>query len=108
MAYESLQAVVGTAVIDSVFRSALLNGSRRSAVENFDLTQEETNAVMAIRAETLAQFAAQLHQWILRQQNQVEPPALSLLTQRHYALDREHAETQELTQLSSLTAALVA
>jgi len=78
MAYESLQAVIGTAVIDSEFRKALLNGSRRDVVKDFHLSLEEMDALMAIRAETLEQFAGQLDQWIMKKQNQVEPPVLRL------------------------------
>lgn len=78
MAYESLQALIGAAVTDSEFRKTLLNGSRSHAVKNLDLTHEEMDAVMAIRAETLEQFAGQLDQWIMNKRNQVEPPALIL------------------------------
>ncbi len=80
MAYESLQALIGTAVTDSEFRKALLNGSRSHAVQNFELTHEELDAVMAIRAETLEQFAGQLDRWIMSERGQVEPPALTLPT----------------------------
>ncbi len=78
MAFEMLQAVVGTALIDSDFRRAILNGSRRSAIERFDLSHVETAAVMSIQAETLEQFARQLDQWIMKQENRLEPPALNL------------------------------
>lgn len=78
MAYESLQALIGAAVTDSEFRKALLNGSRSHAVKNLDLSHEELGAVMAIRAETLEQFAGQVDQWIMKKRNQVEPPALGL------------------------------
>ena len=80
MAYESLQAVVGTAVIDMGFRKALLNGSRRRVISTFDLTHEEVDAVMGIRAESLEQFACQLDQWISRAKGKAEPPALVLPT----------------------------
>lgn len=78
MAYESLQAVVGTAVIDSGFRKALLNGSRRRVISTFDLSPKEIDAVMSIRADSLEQFAGQLDQWITRAQGKIEPPTLSL------------------------------
>jgi hypothetical protein len=78
MAYESLQAVVGTAVIDSLFRKALLNGSRRRVIQTFNLTNEETSAVMAIRADSLEQFARQLDQWIATSQGRRELPPLIL------------------------------
>ncbi len=78
MAYESLQAVIGTAVVDSLFRKALLNGSRRRVIQAFNLTNEETIAVMAIRADSLEQFAGQLDQWISTSQGRRELPQLTL------------------------------
>ena len=78
MAYESLQAVVGTAVIDSSFRKALLNGSRRRVIATFDLTHEEVDVVMGIRADSLEQFAGELDQWISRAQGRCDPPVLRL------------------------------
>ncbi len=78
MAYKSLQAVIGTAVIDAGFRKALLNGSRQRVIQSFDLTREETAAVMAIRADSLEQFAGQLDQWITQAQGRVEVPTLTL------------------------------
>ncbi len=64
MSYSSLQAVIGNAVVDSEFRKGLLNGSRLRMISNFNLTAEETNMVMGIRAETLEHFAGQLDQWM--------------------------------------------
>ena len=78
MAFEMLQAVVGTAVIDSDFRRAILSGSRHSAIHQFDLSREERDAVLSIQADTLAQFAGQLDQWIMKQENRLEPMALDL------------------------------
>ncbi len=78
MAYESLQAVVGTAVIDSGFRRALLNGSPRHVISTFNLSPKEIDAVMSIRADSLEQFAGQLDQWISRAQGSTDPPTLSL------------------------------
>jgi hypothetical protein len=78
MTHESLQAVVGTAVVDSMFRKALLNGSRRHVIQSFNLTNEETSAVLAIRADSLEQFAGQLDQWIATTQGRRELPQLIL------------------------------
>jgi hypothetical protein len=84
MAFESLQAVVGTAVIDLSFRKALLNGSRRRVIATFDLTHEEIDAVMGIRADSLEQFAGELDQWISRAQGRCDPPALTLPSHSHH------------------------
>ena len=83
MAYESLQAVIGTVVVDSLFRKALLNGSRHRVIQSFNLTTEETNAVMAIRADSLEQFAGQLDQWITCSQGKLEVPQLELPKNRY-------------------------
>jgi hypothetical protein len=76
MAFESLQAIVGNAVIDKRFRCTLLGESRLKVISDFNLTGEETEAVMAIQAETLEQFASQVHSWIMKKEGQVEPPIL--------------------------------
>lgn len=76
MAYQGLQAVVGTAVIDSRFRKALFNGSRRHVISGFNLTHEEVDAVMQIHADSLEQFAGQLDRWIARSQGRLDPSAL--------------------------------
>ncbi len=78
MPFESLQAVVGTAVIDTTFRKALLNGSRRQVIRSFDLTREEIDVVMAIRANSLQQFAVQLDQWMTQARSKVERPVHSM------------------------------
>jgi hypothetical protein len=66
MAYERLQAVVGTALIDSGFRRSLLAKSY-SALAEFNLSSEEVAAVMSVDADTLQEFAGQLHQWMVRE-----------------------------------------
>ncbi len=77
MSYNSLQAVIGNAVVDSEFRKGLLNGSRLRIISNFNLTPEETSVVMGIRADTLENFAGQLDRWMMSQTNQIaEPPSL--------------------------------
>jgi hypothetical protein len=63
MAYETLQAIVGTAIVDSRFRRNLLSGSQE-ALSGFRLTAEETAALCSIRAKTFHGFATQLHDWI--------------------------------------------
>ncbi len=76
MSYESLQAVIGNAVVDSEFRKGLLNGSRFRIISKFNLTPEETSAVMGIHADSLEHFAGQLDQWMTRAERKVDPPNL--------------------------------
>ena len=98
MAYEILQAVIGAAVIDSAFRKALMNGSRRRVLEDFDLSHEEVDAVLSIRADTLEEFAGQLDRWIMEKQNQIEPPTLDLPVSSHVAKkkSRVHEKSAQL------------
>ncbi len=64
MAYTELEEIVGHAIIDRNFRADLLNGSRASALARFNLSPEEKQALMSIRAESLESFAGQLVGWM--------------------------------------------
>jgi hypothetical protein len=64
MSQTALQVLVGTALTDSEFRHDLLNGSRRTLLMKFDLTDEERKAVLGVEAESIQQFAAQLCEWL--------------------------------------------
>jgi hypothetical protein len=86
MLHESLQAIIGTAVIDAEFRKALLNGSRQHVIQRFNLSREEHDAIMRVRADSLEQFAGQLDQWIRRAQDKMEPPTLRSLPSYGIAL----------------------
>lgn len=61
MAAPSFQVLIGTALVDTDFRKALLNGSRRKILQTFPFTSDEIETMMAIRAESLEQFASELH-----------------------------------------------
>jgi len=65
MAHEALQAVVGTAIVDSTFRRNLLDRSPE-ALRRFELSPEESAAVLRIQARTMDGFARELHGWITR------------------------------------------
>ena len=64
MAYAELEEVVGHAIIDRDFRADLLNGSRAQVLSRFNLSPEEKQALMNIRAESLESFAGQLAGWM--------------------------------------------
>ena len=68
MFYPALEEVVGQAIIDREFRAGLLNGKRARLLSQFNLTPEETQALMSIRADSLESFAGQLYGWIEAQQ----------------------------------------
>jgi hypothetical protein len=64
MAYTELEEVVGHAIIDRNFCADLLNGSRARVLSRFNLSPEEKQALMNIRAESLESFAGQLAGWM--------------------------------------------
>jgi len=68
--HETLQCIVGTAIVDSRFRQELL-AQPASALRGFELTPEEREAVGAIRASTIQGFAQELHGWISRDRSKV-------------------------------------
>lgn len=63
VALETLNELVGTAVVDRRFRRALLRDPRRVAI-GFGLAPDEVEAVAQIRAANLDDFAQQLHHWV--------------------------------------------
>ena len=62
MSILSLQKMVGRAVVSDEFRAGILNGRKAELIRDLDLDPEETAQVMAIRASTLAEFAAAVEQ----------------------------------------------
>jgi hypothetical protein len=66
MAHESIQALVGTALVDSRFRSRLLSKSP-DVLSDLHLTPQESEIIMSIRASTLQSFAGELDRWIAHQ-----------------------------------------
>jgi len=63
MAYETLQAIVGTAIVDSRFRKSLL-AKQADVLQGFGLTKEESAAIAQSEATTIKGFAQDLHCWI--------------------------------------------
>ncbi len=68
MAYETLQTIVGTALVDSRFRHNLLDRAP-DVLNDFALTPEESAVIKSIRAKTFQGFVSELHGWISRQEN---------------------------------------
>jgi hypothetical protein len=68
-----LQTIIGTALTDSGFRRGLLNGSRKRILQTFPLTTQEIDIIMQIRADSLEQFADQLHQTFVADGDEPEP-----------------------------------
>ncbi len=67
MSHETVEAVVGMAVIDGEFRHRLLSNPS-IAVQELDLTPEELRAITSIRARSLEEFARKLRRWLTRPQ----------------------------------------
>jgi len=63
MSKETLQAVIGKAVLDSEFREALF-ADPDQALEGYELTEEEVAALKTIDAETMESFAGSLDERI--------------------------------------------
>jgi hypothetical protein len=97
MSNMALQILVGTALTDTRFCEGLLNGSRRSLVADFDLTDEERRVVLEIRAASIQEFAAELSEWLeewsgdgrrpsegmARPRSLAPPPIAQLLSPQH-------------------------
>lgn len=64
MSVKGLITLVGEAVCNHRFREGLLNGHREQFVGLFDLTPEEREFVLDIRADGLEDFAHTLDQWL--------------------------------------------
>lgn len=56
----NLNAIATRALLDINFRVEILNGHRKKRVSEFDLTEDERNAVLSIEADTIDQFIQQL------------------------------------------------
>jgi len=63
MAYETFQTIVGTALVDSRFRSDLLLKSPE-VLHDLHLTPRESKVITSIHADTLQSFAGELDRWI--------------------------------------------
>jgi hypothetical protein len=58
----TLQALIGTALVDRRFGEELLNGKRPMLVAEFDLTDEERKAILSVEAGSVQEFAVGLYE----------------------------------------------
>ena len=65
MSEAALKALVGTALVDREFGEELLRGGRVALLTEFDLTNEEREAVLSIEADTVVEFATRLCEWLI-------------------------------------------
>ena len=68
MANAGLVDLLGGALVDRQFRATLLQ-SPQMLLPKFDLSPEEREAVVSIRATSFEDFAAQLYAWMVGQGN---------------------------------------
>jgi len=68
---QELQALIGRALVDPEFQEGLLNGERHECLAQFALTVDELKAAIAIEAEDLSSFAAQIDSWIARRKTRL-------------------------------------
>jgi len=69
-----MQKLVGTAITDRRFREGLLNGGRQRLLAQFGLSDEEIALLLAIHAESLEGFAAELQRRLESQRRFFRPP----------------------------------
>jgi hypothetical protein len=74
MSQMALHTLVGTALTDPRFCDDLLNGRRHTLLTDFDLTDEEREAVLVIQAGSIQVFAAQLNEWLKAQESPIFHP----------------------------------
>jgi hypothetical protein len=60
-----IKTLVGTALIDREFCEALLDRNRRPSLAEYDLTDEEREAILQIKADSVQEFALRLHEWLI-------------------------------------------
>jgi hypothetical protein len=53
---ENLNAIATRALLDDEFEAAILNGHRREKLREFDLSENQIEELMAIRASDLDEF----------------------------------------------------
>jgi len=63
MGHESIQDLIGTAIVDAEFEKRLLQDAA-SVIGDFGLSPDEARVVLSVKAKTLQGFATQMQAWI--------------------------------------------
>ncbi|NLT74416.1 MAG: hypothetical protein GXX94_09545 [Chloroflexi bacterium] len=63
MKHEGIQAIIGAAIVDSVFRRQLLEDAR-SAITEFCLPPDDAVALLSAKATTFQGLATEMQIWI--------------------------------------------
>ncbi len=64
MSIEGLRDLVGQGVVSDEFCKGIMNGKRAELIARFDLDPDEIAALLAIRADTLYEFAVALEKFL--------------------------------------------
>jgi len=64
MSITELKTLIGAALIDPEFCETLLSKKRNTSLAGFDLTHEEREAVLSIKADSIQEFAVRLYEWL--------------------------------------------
>ncbi len=64
MSKTALQALIGTALVDQEFCEDLMNGKRPVVLADFDLTDAEREAALAMKVDSVKEFAIGLCEWL--------------------------------------------
>ncbi len=75
MAYDPYSELIGRAVVDQRFQARLLNGSRAQILQELGFPLKEQEALMAMPATNLGEFAGAVHSHLRQQRT----PALWLI-----------------------------
>jgi len=60
----TLNALVTKALLDDKFQADILNGHRADRINEFDLSRDEKETILAIKADNLKQFVHQVSRWM--------------------------------------------
>ena len=73
MSVKGLNALVGRACISDLFRAGLMNGRRAELIRlpEFDFEPDEARALLAIKADTFADFAAAVEHLVAQRESRL-------------------------------------
>ena len=86
MSVKGLNELVGRGCISDIFQAELLNGRRAELVglPEFDLEPDEAKALLAIKAETFAEFAAAVERLVVQSKYRADRADGAYMRQAHW------------------------
>jgi hypothetical protein len=89
MSQIALQSLIGAALIDHDFCEELLGRKQLTLLNKFDLSDEERNTVTSIQADSIQEFAEQLHEWLKEREGFAAPSFTSAVSTQSWARKEE-------------------